>query len=65
MAVAGLKFKCEKPHGMKKTILFLIAILFVGSLLGESGDGLTPGTAYYGIISTARSWTYAYNSGTI
>jgi hypothetical protein len=35
------------------------------SLSGQSGDGKTPGTAYFGIISTAQSWTYAYNSGTI
>jgi hypothetical protein len=50
---------------MKKTILFFIAILFGVSLAGESGDGKTPGTAYYGIITTARSWTYAYNGGII
>jgi hypothetical protein len=50
---------------MKKTLLFFISILFGVSLAGESGDGLTPATAYYGTITAARVWTFAYNSGTI
>jgi hypothetical protein len=53
------------PDEMKKTILFFIAILFGVSLTGQSGDGLTPATAYYGTITTARTWTFAYNGGTI
>jgi hypothetical protein len=50
---------------MKKTILFFIAILFGVSMAGQEGDGLTPGTAYYGTITNAQSWTLAYSGGTI
>ncbi len=51
---------------MKKTLLFLIAILFGVSAAGQLvGDGLTPATAYCGTITNAQSWTFAYNSGTI
>src|SRR5664280_2395209 len=51
---------------MKKTLLFCIAILFGVSLSGQlGGDGLTPGTGYYGTITTARTWTRAYNGGVI
>ena len=40
-------------------------LLFEVSLAGQSGDGKTPGTAYYGTISSPQSWTYAYNNGII
>ena len=51
---------------MKKTLLFFIALFYGAFLAGQSGgDGLTPGTAYYGTITTPTTWTYAYNSGTI
>ena len=51
---------------MKKTILFFIAIFYGTFLAGQSGgDGLTPGTAFYGTITTPTTWTYSYNSGTI
>jgi hypothetical protein len=51
---------------MKKTILFSIALLFGVTVAGQLvGDGLTPATAYCGTITTAQSWTYAYNSGII
>lgn len=58
--------KYEIPHGMKKTILFFIAILFGVSVAGQLvGDGLSRTTAYCGTITTAQSWTNAYNSGII
>jgi hypothetical protein len=51
---------------MKKIILSFITLLFGVSLAGQlGGDGLTPGTAYYGTISSSQSWTYAYNGGII
>lgn len=50
---------------MKKTIFFFTAILFGVTVAGQSGDGKTAGTAYYGTISTPQSWTFAYNSGII
>jgi predicted outer membrane repeat protein len=58
--------KYEIQGEMKKTILFFIAILFGVSVAGQlGGDGLTPGTAYYGTITDAQSWTLAYSGGTI
>lgn len=49
-----------------KRILFLLYILTVSVILyGQSGDGKTPGTAYYGTISTSQTWTFAYNNGII
>jgi hypothetical protein len=50
---------------MKKIMLFFIALLIRVSLSGQSGDGLTPGTAYYGTINTTAHWTLSYNGGTI
>ncbi len=51
---------------MKKTLLFLISILFGVSAAGQLvGDGLTPATAYCGTITNAQSWMFAYNGGTI
>ena len=50
---------------MKKTILFFIAILLGFSAAGESGDGLTSSSGYYGTITSARTWTRAYNGGVI
>lgn len=50
---------------MKKTLLFFIAIFFGLSVSGQSGDGRTPATAYYGTINTTIRWTVAYNGGTI
>jgi hypothetical protein len=50
---------------MKKTLLFFVAILFALSVSGQSGDGRSPATAYYGTINSTSHWTVAYNAGTI
>jgi len=51
---------------MKKIILSFVSILFAVSAMGQLvGDGLTPVTAYCGTITSAQSWTNAYNSGII
>lgn len=51
---------------MKKILLFFIGILFAFSVSGQvTGDGRTPGTAYYGTINTPTNWTAVYNGGII
>lgn len=50
---------------MKKILLFFLIILFPSYVYSLSGDGKTVLTAYCGTISTAQSWTSAYNSGII
>lgn len=50
---------------MKKILLLFSLSLIPVFLIGQSGDGKNPGTAYYGTISTPITWTYAYNNGVI
>lgn len=50
---------------MKKILIIISFIISPVLLFGESGDGKSPGTAYYGTITTTRNWTVTYNGGTI
>lgn len=62
----GLKLTYEIFSDMKKILLFFIAIVIGANMNAQLvGDGLTPATAYYGTITNAQSWTFAYNNGTI